>query len=103
MLPCTCMTLANMAAIQTNCVDKLKIIPPLYSPHGLKFLLAAIQIVIQNSKGTISITMCAPAGDRTFFCGTNTKAIIIVIYIYEREIQNSATKLILFASLFYYC
>ena len=33
--------------------------------------------------------MCAPVGNRAFNCGINTKAIIIGIYIFEREIQNS--------------
>lgn len=45
--------------------------------------------------------MSVPAGYRTFFCETNTKAIIIiVIYIYDREIQNSETNWIMFVWLF---
>lgn len=57
-------------------------------PHRLEFLSAVIQIAIQNSKRTISITMRSPAGDRTFFCKTSTKAIIIVIYIMREKYKT---------------
>lgn len=84
----TCVTLANI-----NLVSKQTVLINSYYatsslPHGLEFLLAevAIQFVIQNSKRIISITMSAPAGYRTFYCETNTKAIIIIgSYIYYVE------------------
>lgn len=88
MLLYTCVTLANISLVSKQTVllnsnndDRNNYYSCHRLPHGLEFLLVevAIQFEIQNSKRIISITMSAPAEYRTFYCETNTKAIIIIV------------------------